>query len=238
MIKLTSIKSSSINHVAFILDGNGRWAEKRNLKRLYGHKAGIENCIKLIKNLNKHNIEINEISFYVFSSENWGRPLTEIKSLFDLITKYYIDFEQAAMEENLVIRHYGSRKKLNNKILSIIDNVSRKTKKNKGCKINLFFNYGSRNEIVESINSVLSKKITKALISQNLYTSKSSDPDLIIRTGGEIRLSNFMLWQSAYAELYFTKKLWPDFSISDLKYILINYHKRKRRYGKINNKKN
>ncbi len=214
------------------MDGNGRWALKKNLRKKEGHRAGIKTCIKLIKNFNKLDANISELSFYVFSSENWKRSISEIKNLFDLIEEYYVEFERTALDMDLKIRHYGSRKKLSKKILEIIDNVSKKTEKNRSQCINLVFNYGGRDEIIHSINNLKSKKINKDLLARNLYTSRSKDPDLIIRTGGEYRLSNFMLWQSAYSELYFTKKLWPDFNITDLKKILINFKKRKRNFGK------
>ena len=214
------------------MDGNGRWASKKKLKRKEGHKAGINACINLLKNLEKLDVHIEELSFYVFSTENWKRSFSEIKNLFDLIEEYYHEFETTAQDNNLKIRHYGSRKKLSKKILKIIDDVTKKTKKNNSNTINLVFNYGSRDEIINTIKRLKFKKININNFTNNLYTSCSSDPDLIIRTGGEFRLSNFMLWQAAYSELYFTKKLWPDFNISDLKKILINYKKRKRNFGK------
>ena len=137
-----------------------------------------------------------------------------------------------AQNYNFKIRHYGSRKKLSKKILKIIDDVTKKTKENRSSTINLVFNYGGRDEIVRSVKKLGLIKINKRNINKNLYTSMSKDPDLIIRTGGEMRLSNFMLWQSAYSELYFTKKLWPDFNVTDLKKIVTNFEKRKRNYGK------
>ena len=214
------------------MDGNGRWASKKRLKKKEGHKAGIKACIKIIKSLNKLDLQINELSFYVFSTENWKRTIGEIKNLFDLIEEYYREFEKTAQDNNLKIRHYGSRKKLNRKILNIIDDVTKSTENNSSNCINLVFNYGGRDEIIDAIKKIKSNKVSKESFSKNLYTSNSGDPDLIIRTGGEFRLSNFMLWQSAYSELYFTKKLWPDFNIIDLKKILINYRKRKRNFGR------
>ena len=214
------------------MDGNGRWASKNFLKKKEGHRAGIKSCINLIKRINKLDLRVNELSFYVFSSENWNRSLSEIKNLFDLIEEYYQEFEKTAQDYNLKIRHFGSRKKLSKKILKIIDNVTKTTKNNSSTAINLVFNYGGRDEIVSSIKKIKSGKINKINIMKNLYTYASKDPDLIIRTGGELRLSNFMLWQSAYSELYFTKKLWPDFNITDLKKIIVNFKKRKRNFGK------
>ena len=214
------------------MDGNGRWASKNFLNKKEGHRAGIKSCIKLIKSIDKLDVKINEFSFYVFSSENWQRSLSEVKNLFDLIEEYYQEFEKTAQNYNFKIRHYGSRKKLSKKILKIIDDVTQKTKENRSSTINLVFNYGGRDEIVRSVKKLGLSKINKSNINKNLYTSMSKDPDLIIRTGGEMRLSNFMLWQSAYSELYFTKKLWPDFNVTDLKKIVTNFEKRKRNYGK------
>jgi len=214
------------------MDGNGRWASKNFLNKKEGHRAGIKSCIKLIKSIDKLDVKINEFSFYVFSSENWQRSLSEVKNLFDLIEEYYQEFEKTAQNYNFKIRHYGSRKKLSKKILKIIDDVTQKTKENRSSTINLVFNYGGRDEIVRSVKKLGLSKINKRNINKNLYTSMSKDPDLIIRTGGEMRLSNFMLWQSAYSELYFTKKLWPDFNVTDLKKIVTNFEKRKRNYGK------
>tara|TARA_B100001057_G_scaffold249542_1_gene249819 strand:- start:6592 stop:7236 length:645 start_codon:yes stop_codon:yes gene_type:complete len=214
------------------MDGNGRWASKNNLKKKEGHRAGIKTCIRLIKNISKLDVHINELSFYVFSTENWNRSFSEIKNLFDLIEEYYHEFEITAQDYNLKIRHYGSREKLSKKILNIIDDVTIKTKNNSSTIINLVFNYGGRDEIVNSIKKIRPGKINKINITKNLYTSMSKDPDLIIRTGGELRLSNFMLWQSAYSELFFTKKLWPDFNITELKKIILNFRKRRRNYGK------
>ena len=214
------------------MDGNGRWASKNFLNKKEGHRAGIKSCIKLIKSIDKLDVKINEFSFYVFSSENWQRSLSEVKNLFGLIEEYYQEFEKTAQNYDFKIRHYGSRKKLSKKILRIIDDVTKKTKENRSSTINLVFNYGGRDEIVRSVKKLGLSKINKRNINKNLYTSMSKDPDLIIRTGGEMRLSNFMLWQSAYSELYFTKKLWPDFNVTDLKKIVTNFEKRKRNYGK------
>jgi len=214
------------------MDGNGRWASKNFLNKKEGHRAGIKSCIKLIKSIDKLDVKINEFSFYVFSSENWQRSLSEVKNLFGLIEEYYQEFEKTAQNYDFKIRHYGSRKKLSKKILRIIDDVTKKTKENRSSTINLVFNYGGRDEIVSSVKKLGLSKINKSNINKNLYTSMSNDPDLIIRTGGEMRLSNFMLWQSAYSELYFTKKLWPDFNVTDLKKIVTNFKKRKRNYGK------
>ena len=221
----------TIDHVAIIMDGNGRWATSRKLKRSVGHEIGINNCVKLLRNLDRLDFNIKNLSFYVFSTENWSRPLNEIKNLFNLIERYYSKFKDTANEENLIIRHLGSNKKLSPKIKKIISDVVDVTKMNKGTKINLAFNYGGRAEIIDSVNSLNHRKLNENILSKNLYLSDLPNPDLIIRTGGEIRLSNFLLWQSAYSELFFTKKMWPDFKVNDLNRMLNSYKKRKRKYG-------
>ena len=214
------------------MDGNGRWAVKKKVEKRKGHEYGVRNCIKICENLDKLDFKINELSFYVFSTENWKRSAIEVNNLFELIEDFYQLFEDTAMSKNMIIRHYGSREKLSNKMLKIIDSVVENTKNNNGTYINLLFNYGSRKEIEDAAKKIkLSKK--KSFNFRNfLYLPASNDPDLIIRTGGEIRLSNFMLWQSAYTELYFTKTLWPDFKISSLNKVLHNFSKRKRKLGK------
>ena len=225
-------KKKRIDHVAIIMDGNGRWALKKGLKRLDGHKAGIKNCINIIKNLDQLDYKIKNITFYVFSTENWKRPIREINNLFNLIEYYYTNFKNVANEENLKINHLGSKKNLSNKLNSIIKDVVEITKNNNGTHINLAFNYGGRTEIIDAVNKTNSNLMSSKLLTKNLYISSLPDPDLIIRTGGEMRLSNFLLWQSAYAELYFTKILWPNFKIKSLNKIISIYFSRIRKYGK------
>ena len=206
--------------------------KKNKFTKKIGHENGIKNCIYICERLRKLKYKVNEISFYVFSTENWKRDPAEIKNLFKLIEMFYEEFKLKADKNNLRVRHYGSRNKISKKLLKIIDDVTDKTKKNKGTIVNLLFNYGSRQEIHDAIVKI--KKIDRPSnnFKKYLYVPDSKDPDLIIRTGGEIRLSNFMLWQSAYAELYFTKILWPDFKIRNLNNALNNYIKRKRKLGR------
>ena len=227
----SNLSKKKINHVAIIMDGNGRWAKKNNLQKKIGHKYGIQNCISLCQSLRDLDYKLNEISFYVFSAENWRRNPSEIKNLFNLITEFYKDFSSTANDNNLKIRHYGSRKKLSKKLLSIIDEVTSSTKDNKGTIVNLLFNYGSRQEMNDAVDKIKKLKNPSKNFRDYFYIPESKDPDFIIRTGGQIRLSNFMLWQSAYAELYFTKVLWPDFKISNLNSALDQLMKRKRNYG-------
>ena len=205
--------------------------KKKQSPKKTGHKFGIQNCISLCKSLRDLDYKLNEISFYVFSAENWRRNPSEIKNLFNLITEFYRDFSSTANDNNLKIRHYGSRKKLSKKLLSIIDEVTSITKDNKGTIVNLLFNYGSRQEMNDAVDKIKKLKNPSKNLRDYFYIPESKDPDFIIRTGGQIRLSNFMLWQSAYAELYFTKVLWPDFKISNLNRALDQLMKRKRNYG-------
>ncbi len=231
MIALNSHKTK-IKHVAIIMDGNGRWAAKKNISKKKGHEYGVLNCIKICENLKKLDFKIYEISFYVFSTENWDRSPAEIRNLFKIIEAFYISFKTSANQNNISVRHYGSKQRLTRKINKIIEDVVLSTKKNNGTYVNLLFNYGSRQEIEDAIKKIQSENKKKFNFRDYLYIPESNDPDLIIRTGGEIRLSNFMLWQSAYSELYFTKTLWPDFKITSLNKILHRYLKRNRKHGK------
>ena len=231
MIALNSRKKK-IKHVAIIMDGNGRWAVKNKIPKKKGHEYGVRNCIKICDNLKKLDFIVNEISFYVFSTENWKRSSIEIRNLFAIIETFYMSFKDSANKNNFVVRHYGSNQKLSNKIKKIIDDVVSSTKNNNGTYVNLLFNYGSRQEIEDAVKKIQSQKLKKFNLRDYLYVPESNDPDLIIRTGGELRLSNFMLWQSAYSELYFTKTLWPDFKVASLNKILHNYLKRNRKLGK------
>ncbi len=231
-MNLSISQKKQINHIAIIMDGNGRWAKKNKVTKKVGHEFGIKNCISICDDLQNLRYNVKEISFYVFSTENWQRKPTEIKDLFDLIEVFYKDFQIKACKNNLKIRHYGSRKKLSKKLLNIIDSVTEQTKSNRGTIVNLLFNYGARQEIKDAIKKMRETLNHSNNIKKYLYIPESKDPDFIIRTGGEIRLSNFMLWQSAYSELYFTKVLWPDFKKSNLNNALDNYFKRNRKLGK------
>ncbi len=214
------------------MDGNGRWAKKNKLSKKKGHEQGVRNCIKICENLKKLDFKINELSFYVFSTENWNRPALEVSNLFKIIESFYSSFKNSANNNNISVRHYGSKHRLSNKIKKIIDDVVLSTKHNNGTYVNLLFNYGSRQEIEDAIKKIQIEKKKKFNFRNYLYIPESNDPDLIIRTGGEMRLSNFMLWQSAYAELYFSKILWPDFKITSLNKVLHHYSMRKRKLGK------
>ena len=215
------------------MDGNRRWAKKHKLKSNLGHREGVNNAINILKKINNEkSIKIKYITLYVFAVNNWKRSRFEINALFNFIKETYNKFENLSINENFKIKHFGSNKKLPNSIIQIINNVQKKTKKNTGTQINLAFNYSAREEIVEAVNQIIINKKNVNKLESYLYSHGVPDPDLIIRTGGELRMSDFLLWQSAYSELFFTTKLWPDFKFRHLKMSLLNYLKRKKNYGK------
>jgi undecaprenyl diphosphate synthase len=215
------------------MDGNRRWAKKHGLKSSLGHKEGINNAINILKKINNEKkIRLKYITLYVFAVNNWKRSSLEISTLFNFIKQTYRKFEDLSSNENFRIKHFGSSKKLPKSIKEIINDVQKKTKLNTGIQINLAFNYSAREEIIEAINQIIVNKKKANKIESYLYSYGIPDPDLIIRTGGELRMSDFLLWQSAYSELIFTKKLWPDFKFNQLKKSLLHYSKRKRNYGK------
>ena len=230
--KRTSVEIINLNHLAIIMDGNRRWAKKNKLKTNLGHKKGIDNSIAILKSINNdHSIKIKYITLYVFAENNWKRPASEISSLFNFIVQTYNKFEELSLKEDFKIKHFGTKKKLPKSIINIIENVQNRTNKNRGIQINLAFNYSGRTEIINAIEKLLADKQNINKFESNLYSNNIPDPDLIIRTGGEHRISDFLLWQSAYSELFFTKTLWPEFRFTQLKRSLYNYLKRKRNYG-------
>tara|TARA_B100000886_G_scaffold332832_1_gene286012 strand:- start:2684 stop:3358 length:675 start_codon:yes stop_codon:yes gene_type:complete len=223
---------NKLDHVAFIMDGNGRWGKKRGKGRNFGHFTGVEIVKKIVESSIKQKIPI--VTFYVFSTENWKRPKSEIKFLFNLIKSYFLDELKNVIKNGIRINIIGDIKKLPLNLSKILLETTSKTKKNKKILVNLALNYGSRDEIGRAIKLIRKKKkISQKIISQNLYTKNLPDPDILIRTGGKKRLSNFMLWQLAYTELYFLDKLWPDFNVTDYKKIIKNFSIIKRNFGKI-----
>ena len=221
---------NKLNHVAFIMDGNGRWGQKRKKGRNFWHLNGVKTVKKIVEKSAKLKIPI--ITFYVFSTENWKRPKSEINFLFKLIINYFKKELSKVILNGIKINIIGNINKLPSKIKTSLKSVIKKTKKNKRITVNLAINYGSRDEIVYA-SKKLKKKITIKTLSQNLYTKNLPNPDILIRTGGRKRLSNFMLWQLAYTEIYFIDKLWPDFNSSDLNRIINNFKKTKRNFGSI-----
>ena len=223
---------NKLNHVAFIMDGNGRWGKKRNKGRNFGHLKGVETVKKIVKATIKIGIPV--VTFYVFSTENWKRPKSEINLLFKLIINYFKREQKSVKSNGIKINIIGQSAKLPGRIKKVLNEISNLTKDNKKIIVNLAINYGSKNEIVEAVKKTVKKnKITPSSIEKNLYTKNLLNPDILIRTGGHKRLSNFMLWQLAYAEIYFLDKLWPDFNEKDLRKIVKNFANIKRNFGSI-----
>lgn len=225
------------NHVAIIMDGNGTWATKKGLPRLEGHKAGVDALNKVIKNAKK--IGIKYLTVYAFSTENWNRDKIEVDGLMNMLRKYLKGEDIKKLnEEKVRIRVLGNRtdKKTPEDILSLITEVEEKTKGNEEFNFNIAFNYGGRDEIIQAIKNIPTnelKSLSEESFSKYLYSSDMPDPDLIIRTSGQIRTSNFLLWQSAYSEFLFLDTLWPDFDEKSLQDSVKEYNNRKRRFGKI-----
>jgi len=224
---------NKLNHVAFILDGNGRWGLKKRKSRNFGHLAGVKTVQKVVQY--SLELKIPMISFYVFSSENWKRPKSEINFLFNLIGSYFKKEIKSIVTNKIKINIIGKTDSLPKKIKKILVDTIARTKKNKKLIINLAINYGSKNELIYAFKRIqkMKESISIKSVSKNLYTQNMPDPDVLIRTGGQKRLSNFMLWQLAYTELYFLNKLWPDFNKIDLKKVLKDYYKIKRNFGGI-----
>ena len=223
---------NSLNHVAFIMDGNGRWGEKKRKGRNYGHLKGLDTVKNIVGCSIK--LKIPFVTFYVFSTENWKRPKSEINFLFRLIENYFSKEIKSIIKQEIKLNLFGDLKKLPKKIQKTLKKSLELTNKNKKIVVNLAINYGSKSEIINAIKKIKNrKKISINDLSKNLYSQNIPDPDILIRTGGHKRLSNFLLWQLAYSELYFLKKLWPDFKTSDYKNIINNFKKIKRNFGSI-----
>jgi|TARA_B100000470_G_scaffold208322_1_gene185047 undecaprenyl diphosphate synthase len=223
---------NSIKHVAIIMDGNGRWGIKHKKSRNIGHREGLKTVEKIIKATIKNKIKY--LTLYAFSTENWKRPKVEINFLFNLLETFLISKISEFNRQNIKLKIIG-KKKFSKKINNLLNKSEQKTYKNKKLQINLALNYGSKSELVNSFNIIKKnkKKINEKNISKNLFTQNIPDPDLLIRTGNTQRLSNFLLWQLAYSEIFFEKKLWPDFNENDYNRILNNFKKIKRNYGNI-----
>ncbi len=222
-----------IKHVAIIMDGNGRWGLKHNKSRNYGHRAGLKTVEKIIKISIKKKIPY--LTLFAFSTENWRRPKKEINYLLKLLENFLQTKLNQLIEQKIKLKIIGNKNKFPKRIKKIINFSENKTKKNKKLHINLAINYGSKSEIVESIKKIIKKKqnLSEKKITSNLYTSDLPDPDILIRTGNTKRLSNFLLWQIAYSEIFFEKKLWPDFNENDYLKILNKFKIIKRNFGRI-----
>ena len=221
---------NKLNHIAFIMDGNGRWGIKKRKGRNFGHLKGIETVKKIVKASIKLNIPI--ITFYVFSSENWKRPKKEKNYLFKLIKIYFIKEINSIIGQGIKINILGEIKKFSSDLRLTLKKVTKLTKDNKKIIVNLAINYGSKMEIFQAIKKTKNNFSFKNF-EKNLYTRNMPNPDILIRTGGYQRLSNFLLWQLAYSELFFLKKLWPDFNSKDLSIIIKKYKNIKRNFGNI-----
>jgi|SRR6056300_888303 len=225
---------NTLSHVAIIMDGNGRWASKKNKPRKYGHLKGTENIKNLIPYFIKKKIPF--LTLFAFGFDNWNRPKSEISYLFFLFENFLKKNLSYLIEKNVKIKFIGERKKLPSKILTLFKKVEKITKEKKDLTIIVALNYSSKHEIVNTFNKILNqkyKKITEKIISNNLYTFNTPDPDILIRTGSHSRLSNFLLWQISYTEIFFIKKLWPDFKIKDLSKIISKFKNIKRNFGSV-----
>jgi undecaprenyl diphosphate synthase len=224
------------SHVAIIMDGNGRWARARGLPRLAGHRAGVENLRRVLEASVEYGIKF--LTIYAFSTENWNRPESEVKGLIAILEEV-IDRELKSLHENGVqLRHIGKLERLSDKLQEKVKHAIELTKNNDHLVLNVAWNYGGRAEIVHAIRAIIqdgvpAEDITEELVNRYLYTFDCPDPDLIIRTSGEMRVSNFLIWQGAYSELYVTPHYWPDFGPDELLEALHDYAQRERRYGKI-----
>ena len=228
-------------HVAIIMDGNGRWAKKRNMPRVKGHYEGMQTVKKITKYASK--LGIQYLTLYAFSTENWARPKEEVSYLMDLPEKMFMSFMPELMENNVKVEVIGVVEKLPENTRKAVEDAIEQTKNNTGLKLIFALNYGSKDEIVTAVKRIAQgaanneykvEEIDEQLISDNLFTKDTPDPDLLIRTSGEQRISNFLLWQIAYSEFIFTKVAWPDFVEEEFYKALLEYQSRDRRFGGLN----
>ena len=227
----------SPSHIAIIMDGNGRWGLKKYKDRNKGHYFGLQNINKIIKDCIKINIKY--LTLYTFSTENWNRPKKEIDYLFFLFKYFYKKNFNKLNKNNIKIKFIGNLKNIPKDLKVIIKKIQDKTKNNSAITVIFAFNYGAKSELVNAFKNIIKNKnkvnkINEDLINNNLYTKNIPDPDILIRTGGEKRLSNFLLWQLSYAELFFINKNWPDFNFLDLKQIINTFRVTKRKFGGLN----
>jgi len=222
-----------IKHVAIIMDGNGRWGIKNKKSRNLGHKAGLDTVEKIIKQTIKK--RINFLTLFAFSTENWKRPKKEVNFLFNILEQFLNKKINNLIHNGIKLNVIGDRRPFTKKLKKILINSEKTTKTNKKIQINLALNYGSKNELIDAFKIIKKNKslINETNINKNLYTKNIPDPDLLIRTGNTRRLSNFLLWQLSYSEVYFEKKLWPEFTVSDYNKILNDFKKLKRNFGAI-----
>jgi undecaprenyl diphosphate synthase len=223
-------------HLAIVPDGNGRWAEHRGLPRLSGHRAGAENMRRMVEYLNEYPIKY--VTLYGFSTENWGRPREEVGGLFHLLEEFINKYVDDINERGIRLRHLGRLHQLPPSLQKAINRAIEETKNNTRMTLNVAFNYGGRAEIIDAVHRIVADGISPQNIDENLfenylYTAGLPHVDLLIRTGDELRFSNFLIWQTAYSEYYLTKVLWPDFDKAELQQALLSYSQRKRRFGAL-----
>jgi undecaprenyl diphosphate synthase len=232
----TSLPHKVPAHVAIIMDGNGRWARARGLPRLAGHRAGVENLRRVIRAAVE--LGIQTLTIYAFSTENWARPADEVRGLLNILEDV-IDRELDELhQEGVCLRHIGRLERLDAGLQRKVHHAIDLTRDNRRLVLNIAWNYGGRDEIVHAVEQILREKtppeaVTEDLIARHLYTAASPDPDLVIRTSGEMRTSNFLIWQAAYAEWFVTPTLWPDFGKEELQAALVEYGRRERRFGGV-----
>ena len=238
-----SAAKNKLNHLAIIMDGNGRWAKKRHKPRAFGHREGMNNVQRITLAANKLGIKV--LTLYAFSTENWARPKEEVAYLMNLPVRFFDKFMPTLQENNVKVNIMGYLDDLPKKTYDVVQSAMAETRENTGLILNFAFNYGSRKEITTAVREIAtlvsnggleSDDITENTISEHLITAsfgEYQDPDLLIRTSGEMRISNFLLWQIAYSELAFSEKAWPDFNENDLKKFVENYQNRHRRFGKV-----
>ena len=221
------------NHIGIIMDGNGRWAKMRGKERSYGHKVGSENVDRIVSYAFERGIKV--MSLYAFSCENWQRPKAEVDELMRLLDVYMKKFIKKVLKNDVRLSVMGDIEKLSPSLQKSIKKAMQDTENKQNFVLNIGINYGGRQEIVNAVNKLVKdgNDVTVESISENLYTAPFGEPDIIVRTGGEYRLSNFMLFQGAYSELYFTDVLWPDFDEKEFDKVLVEYSKRTRRFGKV-----
>jgi undecaprenyl diphosphate synthase len=223
-------------HVAFIMDGNGRWAQNRGLPRLAGHKVGVDRIQKVLECLGARGVKF--VTLFAFSTENWNRPETEVRGILEILNNAIHQQTRALHENNVRIKHIGKLDHLSQELGKAVLHAQTLTAANTGITLNVAFDYGGRDEILEAVRRVIrdgvpAEELTEDRFNSYLFTSHCPDPDLIIRTGGEMRISNFLLWQSAYSEYYHTTTLWPDLGPAELEQVLEDFGNRERRFGRV-----
>ncbi len=230
---MSELKEHALSHIAFIMDGNGRWAKKRGMPREYGHRFGVKAFQNILEHCRKR--EINTVTVYAFSTENWKRPKREVDAIMKLMDHYLSECEKNLDEYNMRICFLGDKAHFDGKRRERMERLERLTS-DRVRVLNIALNYGGRDEIVRACNRLLQEKsgpVDEKMFAAALDTAGRADPDLIVRTGGDLRISNFLLWQAAYAELYFADVLWPDFGPEELDAAIEDFYQRKRRFGGV-----